>query len=92
MSWRINSQEEFEGKQSGFSFLLPAVRGARNFTVGSGSDEESFPPVSLSRRNPRSSRFPYAVTSLAQKAANSLLRQFFAKLLTAAKSQQQGLC
>ena len=40
-----NSQGEFEGKQSGFSFRLPAVRGARNFTVGSGSDEESFPPV-----------------------------------------------
>ena len=42
MSWRTNSQDEFERSDS---FRLPAVRGARNFTVGSGGDEESFPPV-----------------------------------------------
>ena len=43
VSWRTNAQGEFEGK--GCSFRLPAFRDARNFTVGSGSDEESFPPV-----------------------------------------------
>ena len=45
VSWRRNARGEFEEERSGCSVHLPALRGARSFTVGSGSDEESLPPV-----------------------------------------------
>ena len=53
VSWRAHDQVRSEGKRSAGSFRLPALRGgARNFTMGGGNDEESFPPVAH-RYNPR---------------------------------------
>ena len=71
VSWRTNAQGEFEAKRSGCSFCLPALRGARNFTLGSGSDEESLRASSLSSRIAQSSWFRHMPAKLATKAARA---------------------
>jgi hypothetical protein len=45
VSWYGNAQGEFTGKRKDYSFRLSAFRTAWNFTLGSGSIEECFPPV-----------------------------------------------
>jgi hypothetical protein len=70
--WRRNAQGEFEGKERGCSCRVPALRGARNFAVGSGSDEESFPPVAYRVAMPRSSCFRHMVARLALKGFHDL--------------------
>src|ERR1039458_2964659 len=89
VSWRTNAQREFDRKR-GCSFRLPAFPGARNFTVGSGSDEESFPPVDYRAAMPGHHRSRTRSLGWSQRLPALVKRARRLKPLRAAKSQQKG--